>query len=417
MSWLFSRALVEEYSRENYWDGEPSAPSNGSPTPQAYCAPDKMTDFSRLSRFGMTFKPSTDYRGEELLTLYLEDFHAKTSARQEKVTDLTENDQECGNTWRGWLAKYDPDSCSWKTPQCSLLGEEPESLATLPRWGMTVDGLLWEQPMLEPITSGTEYGLWASPNARDWKDSGASQGNRKSPNLVTQVHYPTPTMQGLNGGSNGRKAFQNRQMNWPTPRTAGMCGGTGSWELLNKNTTKEEARQMGAGNGGKLNPDWVEWLMNWPIKWSDLNGFDKKEFQRWQETSAAALQGRKLPTMWWDADPSQTSLGQQPVKQSEKQHSNSLSKVSRDITRQSEMERSFQGSDLSVLRDDIHLQKTERENLQQGMREQTCMDETQIVPRTSQTVTARVDRLKAIGNGQVPLCAATAFQFLSGAFK
>ena len=275
MSWLYSQALVAEYLEANSLDGEQSVQSSGNHTQQAYCAPDKMTVFSRLSRFGMTFKPLTDILGEELLMWFREDFLAKTLAQQEKVTDLTENDQECGVTWRGWLAKYDPDTSLWKTPQCSLLGEEPESLATLPRWGMTVDGLLWEQPMLEPITRGTESGLspngvdsfhtpnttgldggsnsrkalknrqWASPNARDWKDSGASQGNRKSPNLGTMVH-------------------------WPTPRTAGMCGGTGSWELLNKNTTKEEARQMGAGNGGKLNPTWVEWLMGWPLGWTDL---------------------------------------------------------------------------------------------------------------------------------------------------
>ena len=275
MSWLYSQALVAEYLEANSLDGEQSVQSSGNHTQQADCAPDKMTVFSRLSRFGMTFKPLTDILGEELLMWFREDFLAKTLAQQEKVTDLTENDQECGVTWRGWLAKYDPDTSLWKTPQCSLLGEEPESLATLPRWGMTVDGLLWEQPMLEPITRGTESGLspngvdsfhtpnttgldggsnsrkalknrqWASPNARDWKDSGASQGNRKSPNLGTMVH-------------------------WPTPRTAGMCGGTGSWELLNKNTTKEEARQMGAGNGGKLNPTWVEWLMGWPLGWTDL---------------------------------------------------------------------------------------------------------------------------------------------------
>jgi hypothetical protein len=49
-----------------------------------------------------------------------------------------------------------------------------------------------------------------------------------------------------------------------------MCGGTGSWDLLKKNTTIEEARSMGAGNGGKLNPDWVEWLMGWPLGWTDL---------------------------------------------------------------------------------------------------------------------------------------------------
>ena len=275
MSWLFSQVLVEEYLGENFSDGEQSAPLNGNPTQQAYCAPDKMTDFSRLSRFGMTYKPLTESRGEELLTLFRAGFHAKTSQQPEKAQDLKESAAECGITWRGWLAKYDPNSCSWKTAQCSLLGEEPESLATLPKWGMTVDGLLWELPTLEPITKGTGCGLspngvdtfhtpnttgldggsnsskalknrqWASPNARDWKDSGASQGNRKSPNLGTQVH-------------------------WPTPRTKGMCGGSGSWDLLNKNTTKEEARQMGAGNGGKLNPTWVEWLMGWPLEWTDL---------------------------------------------------------------------------------------------------------------------------------------------------
>jgi hypothetical protein len=30
----------------------------------------------------MTYKPLTESRGEELLTLYLADFHAKTSAQQ-----------------------------------------------------------------------------------------------------------------------------------------------------------------------------------------------------------------------------------------------------------------------------------------------------------------------------------------------
>jgi hypothetical protein len=269
MSWLFSQVLVEEYLEDTYSDGEQSVPLNGNPTQQAYCVPDKMTDFSRLSRFGMTYKPLTVSRGEDLLTLYLEDSRARTSQQQEREMDLMEPDQECGRTWHGWLAKYDPDTSLWKTPQCSLLGEEQESLEILPKWGMTVDGLLWELQTLEPTTSETECGLWASPNARDWKDSGASQGNRKSPNLGTQVHWPTPTMQGLNGGSNSRNAAKARG-NWPTPRTKGMCGGSGSWDLLNKNTTVEEARLMGAGNGGKLNPTWVEWLMGWPLGWTDL---------------------------------------------------------------------------------------------------------------------------------------------------
>jgi len=79
MSWLFSQVLVEEYLEDTSLDGELSAPLSGNSTQQAYCAPDKMTKFSRLSRFGMTYKPLTDARGKELLTLYLADFPAKTS--------------------------------------------------------------------------------------------------------------------------------------------------------------------------------------------------------------------------------------------------------------------------------------------------------------------------------------------------
>jgi hypothetical protein len=82
MSWLFSQALVEEYLGDTSLDGEPSAPLSGNSTQQAYCAPDKMTKFSRLFRYGMTVKPLTDTRGKELLTLYLAGFPVKTFQRQ-----------------------------------------------------------------------------------------------------------------------------------------------------------------------------------------------------------------------------------------------------------------------------------------------------------------------------------------------
>jgi DNA (cytosine-5)-methyltransferase 1 len=97
MSWLYSQALVEEYLGENFSDGEQSAPSNGSHIPQAYCAPDKMTDFSRLSRFGMTFKPLTDAHGKALLTSYRAAFHAKTSQLQGGGAGI---DGERSGMWR-----------------------------------------------------------------------------------------------------------------------------------------------------------------------------------------------------------------------------------------------------------------------------------------------------------------------------
>jgi len=164
MSWLFSQALVEEYSEAICLDGEPCAPLSGNHTQLAYLSPDKMTEFSRLSRFGMTFKPLTATHGEALLMSYLAAFHAQIFPLQAEVQGLTGSSPQCGITWRGWLAKFDQDSYSWKTAQCSFIEESGESLVTFPASGMTRDGLLWEQPMLAHRTKGIERGLWRTPD-------------------------------------------------------------------------------------------------------------------------------------------------------------------------------------------------------------------------------------------------------------
>jgi DNA (cytosine-5)-methyltransferase 1 len=96
MSWLYSQALVEEYLVGISLDGEQSVQSSGNHTQQAYCAPDKMTAFSRLSRYGMTYKPLTQTHGEALLMSYLEVFHAKTLVPLEKESASMESGQECG---------------------------------------------------------------------------------------------------------------------------------------------------------------------------------------------------------------------------------------------------------------------------------------------------------------------------------
>jgi hypothetical protein len=166
--------------------------------------------------------------------------------------------------------------------------------------------------------------------------------------------------------------------------------------------------------GGALNPDWVEWLMNWPITWSGLNAVNRKEFQRWKEASAAALQeSGQLRAMWWDRDPSQAPSGQRPDEQQEQELGGSLQQMPRITARQPEVEGSHKGSDLPLLLDSLHLQAGQGEDVQQGVREQAGLDEAQIVPRVAPGVAARVDRLKAIGNGQVPKCAAQAWRMLT----
>ena len=268
MSWLFSQALGEAYLGDTSLDGEQSALLSGNNTQQAYCAPDKMTKFSRLSRFGMTYKPLTETRGEELLMLYLEDFHARTSQLQEKEMDLTEKDQECGEKWHGLLARFDQDSHLWRTVQCSLIGDLNESLQTLPQWGMTVGGELYLRQTLVQTIKGNESGYWLTPTAT--AISGRSQKameyrtqyresrghNTVQPgNLAEQIMY---------SGDTPCKDMKKPTM-WGTPKAQ---------------DSRHALRDRGKGNlgeqvsglhyGGKLNPFWTEWLMGWPIGWTDL---------------------------------------------------------------------------------------------------------------------------------------------------
>jgi hypothetical protein len=303
MSWLFSQVLVEEYLGDISSDGEQSVQLSGNPIQQAYCAPDKMTAFSRLSRFGMTYKPLTEDRGEELLTLYLEAFPAKTSLPQEKEQGLKETEAGCGKKWHGSFTKYDLNSCLWRTHQCSLLGDLEPFLETWPRWGLMRSGECWEQQTLAHRTSETEYGFWPTPCATDYKGSGkmgdlrdrldyaVERGRTKSKDYT----WPTPrSCSAMAATITPESAWNEKRWSsnletvvgrrlWPKPRTKGMCGGTGGWDLLKKNTTIEEARQMGAGNGGKLNPMWVEWLMGWPLGWTDLRPLGTDKFQKWQD--------------------------------------------------------------------------------------------------------------------------------------
>jgi len=192
---------------------------------------------------------------------FLADFPVKTSASQEKAQDLTEKVHQCGITWRGWLAKFDPDSYLWKTAQCSFIEESGECLETFPASGMTRDGLLWERMTLERRTKETERGLWRTPDTGGGGTSGLlkqGQNHRKNGQpiqirLVDQVNNPRL---------------------WPTP-VQRMYKDSGSPSEYARNEIP-----LAAQVGGQLNPTWVEWLMGWPAGWSDLKPLetDKSPF-------------------------------------------------------------------------------------------------------------------------------------------
>ena len=178
MSWLFSQALVAEYSAACCSDGEQCAPLSATPTPQAYCSPDKMTECLRLSRFGMTFAHLTADRGEALLTWFLAGFPARTSASPERAQASTESAADCGAKWPASLARFDHGSRSWKTAQLCLFVDSSECLATWPRWGIACGGECWELTGSEPPNIVSEFGYWQTPTTRDGKGQ-SGKGNRE----------------------------------------------------------------------------------------------------------------------------------------------------------------------------------------------------------------------------------------------
>jgi len=274
MSWLFSRALVEASSAATSLDGAPSAPLSGNPTPQAYLPPDRMTAFSRPSRFGMTFAPLMDDHGAAVLTSFLAAFPARTSAWPAKAPASTEPDQACGPTWRASLARFALATSSWKTAQRSLLGDSDECSVIWPRSGMTVGGQCWELPTLERRTSGTGSGLSPRFPTPLVGGTGPSTHGQISGQFRTQLaaafaKWPTPTVCGnynRKGASpTSGDGLATAVLKCATPTARDWRSGKASQATMERNS-----RPLSEQIGGSLNPPWVEWLMGWPLGWTDL---------------------------------------------------------------------------------------------------------------------------------------------------
>lgn len=261
MSWLFSQALVAASSAGTCSDGEPSAQLNVMPTQHKFWRNDKTMDPSDLSRFGLTCAVLTEDRGAALLTWCLEASRARTSASRGRAPASPVSDPACGSTWRELLAKFDPVSCSWRTPQLSLFGGSQSSLQTWPRSGMAVDGLCWGLQTLRRHTSATAYGLWLPTPCT--VDAGSYFNKSDSPGAALR-----PTL----------GAMAKHRL-WPTPTTpAGNCvgrldewGGSRSRAAMRELVTPQEI-------GGQLNPKWVEWLIGWPLGWTDLRPLETAKY-------------------------------------------------------------------------------------------------------------------------------------------
>ncbi len=399
MSWLCSRALVEEFLAATSSDGARSVLSSSNPMPQAFLPQDKMTAFSRPSRSGMTFGPLTEDLGADLLTWFLVDSRVRTYQLPGMAPESTASAQDSGEKWHESSVRYDRDSSSWRTHRSLFEEDLPWSSVTLPSWGMTLDGVLWEPPTSGRPISVIASGLLPTPTT---VDTGSLFNKSDSPGAKNR-----PTL--------GAMAKFNL---WPTPvRRDYRAPGRSRLER----TGSKAGECLPQIVGGQLNPTWVEWLMNWPMGWTSLEAITHEHFKHWQESGAAYLRGDRMPEVWFDQDPSEAPQGSEPFEQCSREYRDSLSYLpqERALERRDVGSRISRSSNLRDMQITISAKKEspERSCALRGSemleRDWKARGIKEMVSRTATGMTDRIDRIKALGNGQVPRVAATAFTYLA----
>jgi len=258
MSWLFSRALVAEYSAASSSGGAPSAPLNGTPLPLGYLPPDRMKAHSRLSQFGMTFAPLTGDLGAALLTWFLAGFRARTSVQQAKAKDSKASAPACGENWPASLARLDPSGFSWRTAQCSLLEDSEQFSETWPRSGLMRDGMCYLLPTVAPIISASASGslLPTLTVCGNYNAKGASK--KAGDGLATALSKRLPTLTARDYRSPNAKSYAER-------------GGG------------KKGEQLPNALRGPLNPDWCERFMGFPIGWTASEPLETHRFHEWRQ--------------------------------------------------------------------------------------------------------------------------------------
>lgn len=223
MSFIYSQALGEAFLRAAWSGTDASVQSSETPTPRESSSSGRTTEAWTPSPCGTTLQPSTDAHGEALLTWWREASRAKTSATAATRLASTASAPACGERWPASLARFDPDSSSWRTSQRCLVEGWAQFSQTWPSWGLMRDGECWAPETSAAPKAANGYGLWPTLKASDGDQYSRNFDYFKRRRLVAP---DLPVIVALS-----------------TPATP-------------------------MGFYGRLNPDWCEWLTGWPIGWT-----------------------------------------------------------------------------------------------------------------------------------------------------
>ena len=187
----------------------------------------------------------------------------RTSPTQESEPESTERDRDYGANTPASFASYDPDTCSWRTSQHSFIEDLTVYSETWPRAGTMRNGNVYQQPPLVRLTDVIASSLWPTPNTEGYRSDGELR-------LLSKMCDPSEFK-----GMAHRAAQSKLKRYWPTPRAADWKGATPKTDTTAHRVSSGQANlpeviQEATPNGGKLNPQWVEWLMGFPEGWTDL---------------------------------------------------------------------------------------------------------------------------------------------------
>jgi DNA (cytosine-5)-methyltransferase 1 len=123
-----------------------------------------------------------------------------------------------------------------------------------------------------PDTDECESGLLPTPTQQDSEnDGGPSQYQRNSIPLNALVKLPQEQI----SDAVKQRAWDQKQ--WPTPTERDYKSGRGNAERQYSELTPLIERQEPSGS---LNPEFVEWLMGYPIEWTDLRDSEMPSSRR-----------------------------------------------------------------------------------------------------------------------------------------
>ena len=219
--------------------------------------------------FTRILKPSQRTCFEEKLVSSLADIHVNHLVQQESDLEKMTPDT-CGLTSGDTLNQLDLFNVSLKTSKDTYRLDSPQLSATWKKMVISQRGEYSQRVKLALLTKESESISW--PTATVFDVTGGSYPTELVNGQWRSKHSKDPNSPWY--GAKLRDAVETAERMWPTPAARDYKGAVLPETLKAKNrnpmsNSLPDAIQHTSGRG-KLNPDWVEWLMGVPTGWTEL---------------------------------------------------------------------------------------------------------------------------------------------------